>query len=179
MVSGRYPNAYGCAQIAARVLGWATAAADLCILAYTINEWPDKGVAMAAGIAGSSMAMLNDSWIIFSKIDTQLGFNPMSHARVVVHDLFTLAVSLGGVVMIVFSRYTFGSDGMMVPSGGGSRGGGWKGQDDVDEDAARHGTSLYQMLWRFVFVIWGLFDCFGELRTTRYRFVRGGLQNVA
>lgn len=67
--------------------------------------------ACTADLLQSAIAILNDSWIVVAKLDRALGFNPLSPARAVLHDLFALAISVGGIVMIVFSRYTYQVDG--------------------------------------------------------------------
>lgn len=59
----------------------------------------------------AAIAILNDSWIVVAKLDRGLGFHPLSPARALLHDLFALAISLGGIVMIIFSRYTYQADG--------------------------------------------------------------------
>ncbi|KAM0253900.1 hypothetical protein ACHAQJ_007075 [Trichoderma viride] len=105
------PGSYGIVQIVARAVGWMTAVTTLVILAFIINQWSDKGGAIAAGLVGSAIAILNDSWIVVAKLDRALGFRPLSPARALLHDLFSLAISLGGIIMIIFSRYTYQADG--------------------------------------------------------------------
>ncbi|ETS01911.1 hypothetical protein M419DRAFT_80298 [Trichoderma reesei RUT C-30] len=105
------PSFYGIVQIVARTAAWMTSVTTLVILAFIINQWPDKGGAIAAGLVGSAIAILNDSWIVVANIDRALGFQQLSPARALLHDLFSLAVSLGGIVMIIFSRYSDAADG--------------------------------------------------------------------
>ncbi|EHK21155.1 uncharacterized protein TRIVIDRAFT_70256 [Trichoderma virens Gv29-8] len=111
MTRGGCPSSYVIVQMVARAVGWMTSVTTLVILAFIINQWVDKGGAIAAGLVGSAIAILNDSWIVVAKLDRSLGFQPLSPARALLHDLFSLAISLGGIVMIIFSRYTYQADG--------------------------------------------------------------------
>lgn len=48
--------------------------------------------------------MLNDSWEMVSILDSSNGFIRLSHTRVLMHDLFALALTVGGIVLILFSE---------------------------------------------------------------------------
>lgn len=48
--------------------------------------------------------MLNDSWEMVSILDSSHGFIRLSHTRVLMHDLFSLALTIGGIVLILFSE---------------------------------------------------------------------------
>ncbi|KAL7943342.1 hypothetical protein V8C42DRAFT_346796 [Trichoderma barbatum] len=174
MATGCCPSSYGIVQIVARAVGWMTSVTTLVILAFVINQWPDKGGAIAAGLVGAGISILNDSWIVAAKLDRALGFNPLSPARALLHDLFALAISLGGIVMIIFSRYTYKADGFAaLDSDSSPQITGSVGDPDI---ISREGFSLNRMLtvavwmltsvviWRFIFIIWGGFECFSEFR---------------
>ncbi|KAL6804952.1 hypothetical protein GGI42DRAFT_306877 [Trichoderma sp. SZMC 28013] len=174
MTRGYCPSSYGIVQIVARAVGWMTSVTTLVILAFIINQWADKGGAIAAGLVGSAIAILNDSWIVVAKLDRALGFNPLSPARALLHDLFALAISLGGIVMIIFSRYTYPADGFAaLESDSSPQITGSAGEVDV---ISREGFSQNKMLsiavwmltavviWRFIFIVWGGFECFFEFR---------------
>ncbi|KAK5989693.1 hypothetical protein PT974_07948 [Cladobotryum mycophilum] len=145
MTRGRFPSTYGLSQIVARTLGWMTGVATICILAFIINRWPDKGGAVAAGLVGACIAVLNDSWFAISTFDRNLGFARMSPARAFLHDLFSLAISLGGIVMIIFSRYTYGIDGFALATGSEVR--------SSTDEISRDGFSLHKMLAISVWII--------------------------
>lgn len=92
----------------------------------------------------SAIAILNDSWIVVAKLDRALGFNPLSPARALLHDLFALAISLGGIVMIIFSRYTYQADGFAaLESDSSPQITGSAGETDV---ISREGFSQNKML---------------------------------
>ncbi|KAL7819549.1 hypothetical protein V8C44DRAFT_355037 [Trichoderma aethiopicum] len=168
------PSFYGIVQMVARTASWMTSVTTLVILAFIINQWPDKGGAIAAGLVGSAIAILNDSWIVAASIDRALGFQQLSPARALLHDLFSLAVSLGGIVMIIFSRYSDAADGFAaLDSDAAPQVTAAAGQADV---ISREGFSQVHMMaiavwlltavvvWRFVFIIWGGFECLYEFR---------------
>lgn len=48
--------------------------------------------------------MLNDSWEMVSILDRSHGFVRLSHTRVLMHDLFALALTVGGIVLVLFSE---------------------------------------------------------------------------
>jgi hypothetical protein len=48
--------------------------------------------------------MLNDSWEMVSILDSSHGFVRLSHTRVLMHDLFSLALTVGGIVLVLFSE---------------------------------------------------------------------------
>ncbi|KAL6909245.1 hypothetical protein GGI43DRAFT_172181 [Trichoderma evansii] len=168
------PGPYALVQIIARAVAWMTGVTTLVILAFIINQWSDKGGAVAAGLVGSAIAILNDSWIVVAKLDRAFGFNPISPARALLHDLFSLAISLGGIVMIIFSRYTYQADGFAALLSSDSTA---QITGGVDTDViSREGFSQNKMLaiavwmltavviWRFLFIVWGGFECFVEFR---------------
>ncbi|PTB66145.1 hypothetical protein BBK36DRAFT_1200183 [Trichoderma citrinoviride] len=183
------PSFYGIVQIVARTAAWMTSVTTLVILAFIINQWPDKGGAIAAGLVGSAIAILNDSWIVVANIDRALGFRQLSPARALLHDLFSLAVSLGGIVMIIFSRYSYAADGFAaLDSDSAPQVASGVGQTDV---ISREGFSQVHMMaiavWlltsvvicRFVFIIWGGFECLYEFRQIHAQPLRRREQDMA
>lgn len=50
------PGTYALVQIIARAVAWMTGVTTLVILAFIINQWSDKGGAVAAGLVGVSLA---------------------------------------------------------------------------------------------------------------------------
>ncbi|KAK1249674.1 hypothetical protein MKX08_009677 [Trichoderma sp. CBMAI-0020] len=168
------PGTYALVQIVARAVAWMTGVTTLVILAFIINQWSNKAGAVAAGLVGSAIAILNDSYIVVAKLDRAFGFSPLSPARALLHDLFSLAISLGGIVMIIFSRYTYQADGFAaLESDSSPQITSGVGDPDV---ISREGFSQNKMLaisvwmltavviWRFIFIIWGGFECFVEFR---------------
>jgi hypothetical protein len=51
----------------------------------------------------TAIALLNDSWEMVSNVDTTGNFVPLSPPRAVLHDLFSLAVCMGGLMLLLFS----------------------------------------------------------------------------
>lgn len=49
------------------------------------------------------MALLNDSWEAVAHIDPTTRFSPLAPARAVMNDLFSLAVCMGGLMLLVFA----------------------------------------------------------------------------
>lgn len=97
----------GPSQIAlsvARLLGWLTSVSTLLVLAYLVRRWPDKGGTAAAAFLGIAVAMLTDSWEMIAQLDPTYNFPPMKAPRAVMHDLFSLAVSVGGLMLMLFSN---------------------------------------------------------------------------
>ena len=48
------------------------------------------------------VAALSDSWEMIAQLDPTLNFPPIKAARVVVHDLLSLAICVGGFVLLLF-----------------------------------------------------------------------------
>ena len=58
----------------------------------------------------SLIAMLNDSWEVASLLDkSEVGFPRLTSGRKVLHDLFALAIGLGGIIMMWVSNLNFGN----------------------------------------------------------------------
>jgi hypothetical protein len=56
MPRGFCPGTYALVQIVTRTVAWMTAVTTLVILAFIINQWSDKGGAVAAGLVGVSLS---------------------------------------------------------------------------------------------------------------------------
>ena len=46
---------------------------------------------------------MNDSWEMIAHIDPTDSFKPLNPARAVLHDLFSLAVCMGGLLLLLFA----------------------------------------------------------------------------
>ncbi|KAL7920175.1 hypothetical protein ACQKWADRAFT_299156 [Trichoderma austrokoningii] len=169
-----WPALYALAQAVCRMVAWMTAVTTLVILAFIINQWSDKAGAVAAGLVGSAIAILNDSYFVAARLDGPLGLRSLSPARALLHDLFSLAISLGGIVMVIFSRYTYQADAFAaLDSDSSPQVTSGVGDPDV---ISRDGFSQNKMLaiavwtltavviWRFIFIVCGGFECFVEFR---------------
>jgi hypothetical protein len=58
------PSSYGTVQIVARAVGWMTGVTTLVILAFIINQWSNKGGAVAAGLVGVSLCDIHTGNIL-------------------------------------------------------------------------------------------------------------------
>ncbi|CAM1505041.1 Fc.00g106780.m01.CDS01 [Cosmosporella sp. VM-42] len=105
----RLPEPYALAQAGARAIAWLTAFTAIVVLAFVGNCWPGSGQAIIAGLIGSAMAMLNDSWEVAAIMDSSpAGFPRLTTGRRVLHDLFSLAICIGGIIMMWVSSVNFG-----------------------------------------------------------------------
>jgi hypothetical protein len=150
-------------QAAARMLAWFNSIAALVVMAYVINKWPKTGGAVAAAMVGTGVAMLNDSWEMVSILDTSHGFVRLSHTRVLMHDLFSLALTVGGIVLVLFSEAgpAYASQGLQRRDG-----------DAYDQDHMLH-AALYLLAavvaWRFIFALVGCLNTSQASRARRHR----------
>merc|ERR1712000_109446 len=87
----------------ARLLGWLASLATLLAIAYLVRRWSDKGGTAAAALLGVAVAMLTDSWEMIAQLDPTYNFPPMKPPRAVMHDLFSLVVTVGGLMLMLFS----------------------------------------------------------------------------
>lgn len=72
---------------------------------------PTFGEPWADGRFQTAIAMLNDSWEIAAIVDySEAGFPRLTTGRKMVHDLFSLAICIGGIIMIWVSHVNFNSD---------------------------------------------------------------------
>ncbi|KAH8738221.1 hypothetical protein BGZ61DRAFT_489182 [Ilyonectria robusta] len=105
------PAHYGLMQAGVRSVSWATGLVAIMMLGYVGRTWPDKGQVIVAGLMGSAIAMLNDSWEVVALTDTWQTLPRLSTSRRVLHDLFSLALSVGGIIMMWVSNIQIGDTG--------------------------------------------------------------------
>lgn len=51
----------------------------------------------------TAIAMLNDSWEMVANVDPTRNFTPLTPPRAVLHDLFSMGVCMGGLILLLFS----------------------------------------------------------------------------
>lgn len=51
----------------------------------------------------SVIALLNDSWEMIANADPTRNFTPLSAPRAVLHDLFSMGVCMGGLILLLFA----------------------------------------------------------------------------
>jgi hypothetical protein len=157
-------------QLALRFVGWAAAVISVVVLGYMAHRWPGRGSTIAAGMIGACLAMLNDSIEIAGMLDQAHSYARLAPPRVLLYDLLSLAVSLGGIILILFSElgkaYSWVGWSMKPDS--------W--EDDEDEDdsprPSRRLMTILAMwmlgvvaLWRFIFCIWACCDSSSNARS--------------
>ncbi|KAF4983584.1 hypothetical protein FZEAL_1034 [Fusarium zealandicum] len=95
----------------ARTLAWVTSLAAVLLLAYVGKEWPSKGQVVIAGALGCAIALLNDSWEAMAVTDTTESVPRLATSRRVLHDLFSMALCIGGIIMMWVSNINITSNG--------------------------------------------------------------------
>ncbi|KAJ3486921.1 hypothetical protein NLG97_g6521 [Lecanicillium saksenae] len=50
-----------------------------------------------------AIALLNDSWQMMSVTNRSMGFEPLPAARAMLHDMVSMAICLGGIVLVIFT----------------------------------------------------------------------------
>lgn len=154
------PAHYGLMQAGVRSVSWATGLVAILMLGYVGKTWPDKGQVIVAGLMGSAIAMLNDSWEVVALTDTWQTLPRLSTSRRVLHDLFSLALSVGGIIMMWVSNIQIGDTGDTQTAS--------ERRQEKYLMAAMWGL-LAQVAWRFVHVIWGCVDCSRDARAADRR----------
>ncbi|KAI9166447.1 hypothetical protein HJFPF1_02549 [Paramyrothecium foliicola] len=91
-------------QIGLRFIGWIVDVISVVVLGYIAHRWPKRGGTIAAGMIGSCLAMLNDSIEVAGLLDRSRNWPRLAPPRVLLYDLLSLAVSLGGIILILFSE---------------------------------------------------------------------------
>lgn len=87
----------------------------------------------------AAVALLTDSWQAVALAERVLGLPAMSSGRAMVHDMFALGVSLGGVVLVMLL---------------GLRGGGDDGREDARFGAGfARGAMVTAATWSLVVVV--------------------------
>ncbi|KAK7427170.1 hypothetical protein QQZ08_006283 [Neonectria magnoliae] len=154
------PAHLGLFQAGLRGLAWATGVLSVLLLAYVGKSWPSKGQVVVAGIMGSVIAMLNDSWEVVALTDTWQTLPRLSTSRRVLHDLFSLALCIGGMIMMWVSNIHIGNDSKDMTS------------DERQQDKYLM-TALWALLaqiaWRFILAVWGCVDCSRDARAADRR----------
>ncbi|KAF4989815.1 hypothetical protein FDECE_14584 [Fusarium decemcellulare] len=98
------PRLYALLHAAVRTVAWLTSLAAVLMLAFVGKEWPSKGQVVIAGALGCAIAMLNDSWEVMAVTDTSLSVPRLATSRKILHDLFSLALCVGGIIMMWVSN---------------------------------------------------------------------------
>ncbi|KAF5567176.1 hypothetical protein FNAPI_768 [Fusarium napiforme] len=162
----RLSRPYAMAHAGVRLIAWTTSLAAILMLAFVCKEWPSKSQVIIAGAVGCAIAMLNDSWEVLAVTDASFTVPRLATSRRVLHDLFSLALCVGGIIMMWVSNINI--------------------TDDKNAEQKRQEQWLMAALWaliavigwRLIFAIWGCVDCTGEARrAARRRQRRRGREN--
>ncbi|KAM5351113.1 hypothetical protein ACJ41O_003836 [Fusarium nematophilum] len=94
------PRVYALFHAVTRTLAWLTSLAAILLLGFVGKEWPSKGQVVIAGAMGCAIAMLNDSWEAVAVSDSSASTPRLATSRRVLHDLFSLALCVGGIIMM-------------------------------------------------------------------------------
>lgn len=148
---------YALAQAGVRLVAWITNLAAVLLLAYVCKEWSSKSQVIIAGAVGCAIAMLNDSWEILAVTDTSFTVPRLVTSRKVLHDLFALALCVGGIIMMWVSNINISSD----KKPGQRRQELWL--------MAALWALIAVVGWRLVFAVWGCVDCTGDARRAAER----------
>ena len=139
----------------------------------------------------SAVALLNDSWEAVAHIDPTTRFSPLAPARAVMNDLFSLAVSMGGLMLLVFADLREEREANILPDF--DYDGDWRKKRYLMTSGewllaavayVRHlsfsvASPLWdarlthaRRLWRFIFAIWSGCTCSRQRRERRERRAR-------
>ncbi|QLI63643.1 uncharacterized protein G6M90_00g017220 [Metarhizium brunneum] len=163
MAAWHLPGWATLARTAARGAAWATDVAAIVVLCFVAQKWTATCGAVAPGIIGAVIALLSDSWQMVAFADRRLGVAPTKPHRTLMHDVFSLAVTLGGVALMLVSNVP-GGEGRDPASHAGDEGPGAGGI------ALRRSTMAWLGLWlltviivfRVGFAAWSCADCYKE-----------------
>ncbi|PMB63658.1 hypothetical protein BM221_010399 [Beauveria bassiana] len=96
----------------------------MVVLGFIANRWPGKIGSVAGAMignlsplvgdrcwigakngdnAGVAAAILNDSWQVASTTNCAAGFQALPPARALLHDMVSLAICLGGLILVIFT----------------------------------------------------------------------------
>lgn len=161
-------------QALARALGWATSIAAMVVMGFVANRWPAKIGSIAGGMVGVAMALLNDSWQMLSIANRAVGFAPLSPQRAMLHDMVAMAICMGGLVLVIFTGTspdtTDASYDVRYALDNAQYGAAFTLRRLMN---AAHWFLVGVILWRFVFAVWGCYDCVKmatpEQQRLRYR----------
>ncbi|KAJ4211083.1 hypothetical protein NW759_012836 [Fusarium solani] len=98
------PRVYALLNAGVRLVAWLTSLAAVLMLAYVGKEWPSKSQVVVAGALGCAIAMLNDSWDMLATTDASMVVPRLAASRRVLHDLFSMALCVGGIIMMWVSN---------------------------------------------------------------------------
>ncbi|KAF4340994.1 ferric reductase (metalloreductase) [Fusarium beomiforme] len=105
----RLSRPYALVHAGVRLIAWVTSLAAILMLAWVGKEWPSKSQVIIAGAVGCATAMLNDSWDILAVTDASFTVPRLAASRRVLHDLFSLALCVGGIIMMWVSNINVSS----------------------------------------------------------------------
>ncbi|KAF5674243.1 hypothetical protein FDENT_10114 [Fusarium denticulatum] len=106
----RLSRPYAMVHAGVRLLAWITSLAAILMLAFVCKEWPSKSQVIIAGAVGCAIAMLNDSWDVLAVTDASFTVPRLATSRRVLHDLFSLALCVGGIIMMWVSNINITDD---------------------------------------------------------------------
>ncbi|KAG8414622.1 hypothetical protein J3459_014211 [Metarhizium acridum] len=174
MAAWHLPSWPTLARTAARGVAWATDIAAIVVLCFVAQKWTATCGAVAPGIIGAVIALLNDSWQMVAFADRSLGVASMGPHRTLMLDVFSLAVSLGGVVLML----VFNVQGKEVHEL--ARHAGEEGEGDGGGTTFHRSTMAWLGLWlltvilvfRVGFAVWACADCYKEYQRDARRYSR-------
>ncbi|KAF5715623.1 hypothetical protein FGLOB1_2982 [Fusarium globosum] len=106
----RLSRPYAMVHAGVRLIAWITSLASILMLAFVCKEWPSKSQVIIAGAVGCAIAMLNDSWDVLAVTDASFTVPRLATSRRVLHDLFSLALCVGGIIMMWVSNINITDD---------------------------------------------------------------------
>ncbi|KAM3433665.1 hypothetical protein NHJ13734_006338 [Beauveria thailandica] len=75
----------------------------MVVLGFIANRWPGKIGSVAGAMIGVAAAILNDSWQVASATNCAAGFQALPPARALLHDMVSMAICLGGLILVIFT----------------------------------------------------------------------------
>ncbi|RMJ18937.1 hypothetical protein BHE90_005029 [Fusarium euwallaceae] len=151
------PRVYALLNAGVRLVAWLTSLAAVLMLAYVGKEWPSKGQVVVAGALGCAIAMLNDSWDMLATTDASMVVPRLAASRRVLHDLFSMALCVGGIIMMWVSNISLSPE---------------KTSEQRRQEMwvmMALWTLIAVVAWRLIFAVWGCVDCSGDARRAARR----------
>ncbi|KAL3954615.1 hypothetical protein ACCO45_010178 [Purpureocillium lilacinum] len=164
MAPWRFPGWAAMAESAARAIGWLFFADDYCRA---------RLCRAALAKSGWGCGTRTPSWQAVALAEPQLGFPSMSPARCMVHDMFSLGVSLGGVVMVMLASVNV-PDNDDTLQGASSTGSGVADQRFTQHRMLRASMWLLTVvvILRLAFGAWACVEFVMDFRRSRARLLR-------
>ncbi|KAI8671735.1 hypothetical protein NCS57_00649600 [Fusarium keratoplasticum] len=137
------PRVYALLNAGVRLVAWLTSLAAVLMLAYVGKEWPSKGQVVIAGALGCAIAMLNDSWDMLATTDASMVVPRLAASRRVLHDLFSMALCVGGIIMMWVSNISLSPE---------------KTSEQRRQEMwimMALWTLIAVVAWRLIFAVWG------------------------